>query len=137
MSEQPNNELNVTNPTVHHTHNSKVVEGMVSVSDLKNLKSVIRPRKPWSEEEDRRRWKKSCETGHLQLFFKCQVCSLEFVLLTLRTDVEAMEAYQPSHGQHGGFCAKITCPECGRKGMSVLLHCRNEQLTIFEFVTKE
>lgn len=111
----------------------KIVEGIVSVKELLKMKPFPRPRSPWSEEESHDRFKKSESDGHYQLLCKCQECSLEFTLLTLRTPLEIIEAYEPSHGMYGGFARKITCPECAARPCVIILGIRHQNGTIFSY----
>jgi len=105
-----------------HTHGGKVKIVEMHLKDLpRNVDLEPRPGQPWSKEECRRRWEGSFQNGHLQLALKCRQCGLEFVLLSLRSEMEMLEQYQPSHGQYGGMCNKVFCPECGQRGQVALL----------------
>ena len=129
------NEPSRTNESrVFETKGGRVTYRTMSLKDLMQVSVQPRPRQPWSEQETYRRWEESQKTGHLQLAVKCRSCSLEFVLLTLRSEIEAMEAYEPSHGEHGGLCRKLTCPECGTAGSVGLLGYARQDGTICEFI---
>ena len=86
---------------------------------------------PWSQEESLERFNQSLQNGHHQLYLKCQHCSLEFMMLTLRTPTEAVAAYQ---GDPGDFAANVTCPECGVRGQSFWLGTRQSRGPISQFV---
>lgn len=122
----------------HETKGGTVIQGTMRLGDLAaNLDQfdlIPRPAQPWSVEEAHRRWMESTRNGHSQVFLKCQRCSLEFVLLSLRTETELLERFQPSHGQRGGLSRKVTCPECGAVGTSFLLGSRAHPRPICEFV---
>ena len=117
---------------VSQTKGGKFVQGTMSVREvLENVELRQHPDPPWSKEETRDRFERSEISGHRQLWLKCQHCSLEFIVLTLRTEIEAIEAYQPSHGKDGGLARMISCPECGTKGQAAILGCRHAVGPIF------
>jgi len=126
--------FNTRGEVSHRTHGGKVRYGKINLRDLvDSVELPTRPAQPWSDAETYRRHQGSFESGHLQLYLKCQRCGLEFVILTLRKEIEALEAYQPSHGEHGGICTKITCPECNECGSSALLGRKQQARPILEF----
>jgi len=119
---------------VSETKGGKFVQGTMSMKELlENVKIQECPRQPWSRKETHERFERSEHTGHRQLWLKCQNCSLEFIILTLRTETEAIEAYEPSHGKDGGLARKITCPECGSKGHAVILGARHHVGAIYRY----
>ena len=104
------------------THGGKVKIVELSVDQLpRNVNLEPPPGQPWGKEECRKRWENSLDNGHLQIALKCGHCGLEFILLSLRSETEMLESYQPSHGQYGGFCNRVCCPECGQRGQVGLL----------------
>lgn len=108
------------------------VQGTMSIKELLDqVKLQEWPAQPWTKKETHERFQKSEEAGHRQLWCKCQNCSLEFIVLTLRTPVEAIEAFEPSHGKDGGLAAKITCPECGLRKRSLILGARHQYGAIY------
>lgn len=126
----------IKNKKVYRTHGGFVVKGDLSLGQvLDQVDLLARPGQPWDQEETHRRWQQSLEGGHLQMACKCPKCSLEFVILSLRTEVEALEAFQPSNGQHGGVCQRIRCPECGGTGC-FLLGWQQHHGAICEFIGK-
>jgi len=104
---------------------------------IDNIVPSERPEQPWDSKESFRRWKDSLLNGHRQIFLKCLNCSLEFILLTLRSEIEILEAYHPSHGDNGGICANITCPECGKSKTSFILDIQKERGTICGFTNRK
>ena len=115
------------NENVSETKGGKFVQGTMSVKELlQNVERRACPRQPWSKKETHERFEKSEHMGHRQLWIKCQNCSLEFLILTLRTETEAIEAYEPSHGKDGGLSRKLSCPECGSRGHAVILGARHQ-----------
>ena len=119
---------------VHETKGGKFVQGTMSIKEiLESVKLQACPQQPWSKEETRERFERSEHSGHHQLWVKCQNCSLEFTMLTLRTGVELIEAYEPSHGKHGGLSKKITCPECGSRKHAWVFGARHQFGTIYSF----
>ena len=123
---------------VHHTKGGAVRRRTMSLREFleerENIRCVPRPSQPWSDDEVRRRWEGSFESGHRQLALKCTECGLEFVVLTLRSDVEAIETYKPMQGQYGGLCTCLGCPECGTRGKVVWLGARTHYKPIYEFM---
>ena len=117
----------------------KLEKRLISFAELESkLKSgelllAPHPKQPWAKEETFRRWQVSQKEGHLQIAAKCGVCSLEFIVLSLRSEIEAMEAYEPDSGEEGGYLTRITCPECGERGKSILLRMRRVAGTICDF----
>ena len=105
----------------------------ITIEELLKKRIVLpeRPGQPWTDDENRERWKKSESTGHRQAWCKCLYCGLEIIVLTLRTGLEVIEAFQPSHGQDGGIAKKITCPECGQVGKAALLGILHQAGPIF------
>ena len=127
----------INDPQIYQTHGGEVIKGKASVVDLlQHVEYTPHPAQPWTFEETHRRWEESLSDGHLQLLFKCTNCSLEFVTFSLRSEVEALEAYQPSHGQNGGLCRKVTCPECGQRETSLLLRYRRHEGPIYGFFSQ-
>lgn len=119
---------------VSETKGGQFVQRTMSIKEL--LDNVVIhecPAQPWSKQETHERFERSESTGHRQLWLKCQNCSLEFIILTLRTEVEAIEAFEPSHGRDGGLGRKVTCPECGSSKKSVLLGARHHAGAIYRF----
>lgn len=126
----------MTNEHVSKSKGGVFTQGTMSLRELlDNVKRTVCPEKPWSKEETLERFEKSETCGHRQLWIKCQNCSLEFVVLTLRTGVEAIEAYEPSHGKDGGLARKISCPECRSKKNVMLLGARHHVGAICQFTT--
>ncbi len=119
---------------VSETKGGRFVQGTMSVKELPERVELREyPRQPWSKAETHERFEKSEHTGHRQLWIKCQNRSLEFVMLTLRTETEAIEAFEPIHGKDGGLSRKITCPECGSRGHAVILGARHQIGAIYRF----
>lgn len=122
---------------VHQTCGGKAIKKAMTLRNFQELvnsgeiKSAAHPACPFSRQESRERFKKSCEDGHLQVYCKCQNCSLEFTIKSWRTKVEALEAYQPSHGEYGGHSRILTCPEC-REAAVLWLKDRQVDNAIFE-----
>lgn len=134
-NQRADDEFQIHDPQVFDTKGGKVTKGTMAIRDLlANIQFPTRPAQPWSDEDGHRRWKESKQRGHVQWVCKCLNCSLEFIILTLRSEVEALETYRPTHGQYGGLCQDLTCPECGNKGSCVLLGYRREAGTICQFV---
>lgn len=123
---------------ISETKGGSFVQGTMSMRELlENLELREYPRQPWSKKETHERCEESEHTGHHQLWIKCQNCSLEFIVLMLRTETEIIEAFEPSHGKDGGLARKITCPECGTKGKSVLLGARHNGGAIYGFTAAQ
>lgn len=119
---------------VSETKGGRFVQGTMSLRELlENVKLQDHPRQPWSKEETHERFEKSESSGHRQLWINCQNCSLEFIILTLRTEVETIETFEPSHGKDGGLSRKITCPECGSREHAVILGARHQFGAIYHF----
>ncbi len=119
---------------VSETKGGGFVQRTISLKELlENVELQDHPQQPWSKEETHERFLRSESAGHRQFWLKCQNCSLEFVMLTLRTEVEAIEAYQPSHGKNGGLSRKLSCPECRSKEHVVILGARHNGGAIFRF----
>ena len=57
----------------------------------------------------------SADFGHTQVFFKCQGCGLEFMLMTWRNAKEIPEAF--GIASPIGSAEKITCAECSQKSV--------------------
>lgn len=124
------------NKNVFRTHGGCVTKGEVALGQLlAHVELRPRPGQPWDQKETRRRWEQSLSGGHLQMACKCSKCSLEFVILSLRTEVEALETFQPTNGQHGGACQRLHCPECGGTGC-FLLGWQEHHGAIYEFIGK-
>ncbi len=122
------------NEKISKSKGGEFVQRTMSVKELlENVKIQECPLQPWSKRETHERFERSELSGHHQLWIKCQNCSLEFTILTLRTDVEAIEAFEPSHGKDGGLSKKITCPECGSNQNCVILGARHQFGAIYRF----
>lgn len=122
------------NEKVSKTKGGKFVQGTMSLKELfDKVKLTECPEQPWSKDETEERFERSESCGHRQLWIKCQNCSLEFVMLTLRTGVEIIEKCEPSHGKDGGRTRKITCPECGSKKKVMMLGVRHHVGAICQF----
>ncbi len=119
---------------VRHSKGGKFERKVITMRELLELGINLQehPAQPWSKEETHRRFEDSDIHGHLQLWFKCQNCGLEYIIPTLRSYLEAIEQYQPSHGVCGGLAARVTCPECGKTGMSFLYGGRHQEGTIYQ-----
>lgn len=127
----------IKNGEVFHTHGGRVVRGKISIQELiESVKTPDRPEAPWNPDETHRRWNDSVQEGHRQLFFKCQNCSLEFSVLSFRSEIEALEAFRPSHGEQGGLCPNVCCPECGKQGLSFMLGQVHVAGPIYGFVNR-
>ena len=62
---------------VSETKGGRFVQGTMSVKELlENVELRECPRQPWSKTETHERFEKSERSGHQQLWFKCQQCSL-------------------------------------------------------------
>lgn len=120
---------------VSNTKGGTFVQKNVTIGELLKMQINLpdRPGQPWSNQECRERWEKSESTGHRQLWCKCQNCGLEFIILTLRTPLELIEAYEPSHGRDAGMVTKVSCPECGQTGKAALLGVRHQGGAIFRY----
>ena len=119
---------------ISETKGGKFVQRTMSMKELlEQVELQEYPRRPWSKKETHERFEKSEWAGHRQLWIKCQDCSLEFVILTLRTETEAIETFEPSHGKDGGLSRKITCSECGSRKHCVILGARHQVGAIYCF----
>lgn len=85
---------------------------------IDDLKIVNKPNCPWNAEESHRLFLQSCEHGHLVLHFKCCSCSLEYDVKTWRTK-EDSDCF-------------MFCPECGTKGIPIVLESTQKHGTIFQ-----
>lgn len=79
------------------------------------LRSEPRPHQPWPGEEGAERHQQSADFGHTQIFFKCQGCGLEFMLMTWRDAREIPEAF--GIASPIGPAERIICPECGQQSV--------------------
>lgn len=82
---------------------------------LDQLRAEPRPLQPWQGKESTERFQHSADFGHTQIFFKCQGCGLEFMLMTWRNSQEIPQAFGITSPI--GPAQKITCPECGENSV--------------------
>ncbi|MBW7905436.1 MAG: hypothetical protein LC135_02975 [Phycisphaerae bacterium] len=81
--------------------------------EVERLRTEPRPHQPWPSGEGIERYQHSADFGHTQIFFKCQGCGLEFMLMTWRNAREIPEAFGVASPV--GPAEKITCPECSQR----------------------